>query len=127
MTQRMKELTATLSDLPSVRFVSFSVDPENDTVEVLAAYGREHGADPSRWSFLRGERAAIRSLSRDGFKLPVEDAEPGSAMPILHSPRFVAVDEAGGIRGYYDSSDPDAMKRLAFDARMLATAVERAR
>lgn len=127
MTQRMKELSAELSDLPPVRFVSFSVDPARDTVEVLAAYAREHGADPARWSFLRGEEEAIRSLSRDGFKLPVEDAEPGSAMPILHSPRFVLVDAAGEIRGYYDSGDPAAMKRLAFDARVLAGAPGTAR
>lgn len=123
MTQRMKELAADLSDDPRVRFVSFSVDPKRDTVEVLAAYGKEHGADPARWTFLRGEDPVIRPLARDGFKLPVEDADPNSAMPILHSGRFVLVDAEGSIRGYYESAEAEAMKRIAFDARVLAGAL----
>ena len=127
MTQRMRGLAAELSDDPRVRFVSFSVDPKRDTVEVLAAYAKENGADPARWSFLRGEDPVIRPLARDGFKLPVEDADPNSAMPILHSGRFVLVDAEGDIRGYYDSVDAEAMKRIAFDARVLAGSLPRAK
>ncbi len=120
MTSRMKALAADLRNEPDVRFVSFSVDPDRDTVEALARYAKEAGADPSRWSFLRTGRDRIRALARDGFKLPVEDADPSGAEPILHSSRFVLVDAEGTIRGWYDSEDAGKRVLLAKDARRLA-------
>jgi len=120
MTAKMKSLAGQLRDEPLVRFVSFTVDPDHDTPEVLARYGREHGADPSRWSFLRMEKESLRKLSREGFRLAVEDAGGGSSEPILHSTRFVLVDASGVIRGYFDSDEPGAMAALADGARRLA-------
>jgi protein SCO1/2 len=121
MTARMKSLQDQLRDEPRVRFVSFTVDPDHDTPEVLARYGAEHGADPSRWSFLRTDKEGIRKLCREGFKLAVEDADRAAPEPILHSTRFVLVDSGGTIRGTYDSSVPGAMTALAADARSLAS------
>jgi len=120
MTSKMKSLEARLRDEPRVRFVSFTVDPDHDTPEVLARYGKEHGADPARWSFLRTDTASLRRLCREGFRLGIEDAGPAAAEPILHSTRFVLVDATGTIRGYYDSDEPGAMKALEGDARTLA-------
>jgi protein SCO1/2 len=120
MTSRMKALAAELKDEPNVRFVSFSVDPDRDTVDVLARYAKEAGADPSRWSFLRTDRDRIRALAREGFKLPVEDADPNAGEPILHSSRFVLVDATGTIRGWYDSEDAGKRNLLVRDARRLA-------
>ncbi len=120
MTAKMKALSEGLRDEPRVRFVSFTVDPDHDTPEVLQRYAREHGADPARWTFLRIGKEELRRLVREGFKLAVEDASPGASEPILHSTRFVLVDAAGVIRGYYDSDEPGAMAALAADARRLA-------
>lgn len=120
MTAKMKSLASRLRDEPLIRFVSFTVDPEHDTPEVLARYGKEHGADPSRWSFLRTDTESLRRLCRDGFRLAVEDAGPAAKEPILHSTRFVLVDAGGTIRGYYDSDEPGAMEALAEGARRLA-------
>jgi protein SCO1/2 len=47
-----------------VRFVSITVDPERDTPQVLAQYGRNHGADPTGWAFLTGTPAEIRDVGR---------------------------------------------------------------
>jgi len=35
-----------------VQFISITTDPQNDTAEVLASYGPEHGLDQSNWRFL---------------------------------------------------------------------------
>ena len=120
MTQKMARLAADLKGIEAIRFVSFDVDPDRDGVPELAAYAKAAGADPARWSFLRGEKSAIVSLARDGFKLAVVDGDPKDPEPVLHSTRFVLVDAAGTIRGYYDSTDPEAMERLQADARRLA-------
>ena len=120
MTAKMKSLESRLRDEPRLRFVSFTVDPEHDTPEVLARYAKEHGADTARWSFLRTDTESLRRLCREGFRLAVEDAGPGAREPILHSTRFVLVDAGGTIRGYYDSDEPGAMEALEADARKLA-------
>ncbi|HYV20397.1 MAG TPA: FG-GAP-like repeat-containing protein [Verrucomicrobiae bacterium] len=104
ITARMAGLAAACASDPAlkdVRFVSISVDPEYDRPEVLRDYAERVHADPARWSFLTGTRAAVRGLVRDGFKLPVEDQDD-KAMPIMHSQSFVLVDRQGGVRSLVD-------------------------
>ena len=98
-----------------IRLVSFTVEPDYDTPEVLSNYARNHGADQEQWKFLTGTRDAIWSLSIGGFKLPVVDAPPQTAAPILHSPRFILVDRKGRVRGYYDSGDDSELLKLRRD------------
>ena len=83
-----------------VRFVSFTVDPQNDTPERLAAYALAHAAGPGL--DLRHRRPARRSTGspREGFKLAALEVPPGEQKdggdgPFLHSSKFVLVDGAG--------------------------------
>jgi len=41
--------------------------------------------------------------------------------PIIHSVKFVLVDQKGRIRGYYEGTKADELKKLAEDAATLAT------
>ena len=68
----MSELQKPL-EKTDVHLVSFSVDPEKDTPEVLRGYADKLQADPKRWDFLTGPKSAIYKLSHDGFKLAVSD------------------------------------------------------
>lgn len=98
-----------------VRLVSFSVDPEHDTPEVLAGYAAAHDAS-ERWLFLTGDRDEIHRLAREGFKLGVDvvpaDQAPGPGQAIIHSDRFVLVDAQGRIRGYYAPFDAGELEKL---------------
>lgn len=102
-----------------IRLISFSVDPYNDTPEVLREYANRYGADPERWLFLTGDPKTIQDLSVGGFKLALDPTGGTEAEPITHSSRFVLVDQAGHIRGYYGTEDADVLDRLAADARKL--------
>lgn len=124
LSARMAALAERTRDVPAIRFVSFGVDPEYDTPDVLAEYGRKLGADPARWTFLHGSRPVVRALIKDGFRLAVEDAPADSVEPILHSTRFVLVDGDGTIRGYYDGMEQAPVDVLETDARALAAALE---
>lgn len=105
-------------DLSAYRFVSISVDPDYDTPEVLREYARLVDADPERWFFLTGDFATIHALSQRGFHLGSgQDADTNE---ILHSTKFVLVDRAGKIRGYYDGTVPEEVAQLAKDARVIA-------
>lgn len=104
-TAKMAHLHEQLADLQSTDetyLVSFSVDPEHDTPEVLAQHAQQHHADVPQWRFLTGPRDEIWHLSKHGFKLAVGRNTPDEGSPLFHSPNIVLVDREGRIRGYFD-------------------------
>jgi len=117
ISSRMSELQKPL-EKTDVHLVSFTVDPEKDTPEVLRGYAEKLKAQPKRWDFLTGSRPVIDELIRDGFKLAVSDGSEEGGMPV-HSTRVVLVDRYGTIRGYYDALAPDAVTKLLADANHL--------
>jgi len=98
-----------------LHFVSFSVDPEQDTPEVLFRYADYYGADASRWSFLTGQKDTIYQLAHEGFNL----AAGHRGSEILHSTRFVLVDRNQQLRGYYDSRSKAHLQQLRQDIQTL--------
>jgi protein SCO1/2/putative membrane protein len=105
--------------LPQATYVSFTVDPANDTPAVLAAYAKNMSL-PEEWLFATGTYEQIQSLAKDGFKLSMG---PGSSAdePIIHSDRLVIVDRYGRQRGSFSTSDAEGMERLRAElARVLA-------
>jgi protein SCO1 len=117
ISSRMSELQKPL-EKTDVHLVSFSVDPEKDSPEVLRSYAERLQAEPGRWDFLTGPKSAIYKLSHDGFKLAVSDGSDAQGIPV-HSTRMVLVDRRGKIRGYYDAAEADAMTKLLADANHL--------
>jgi protein SCO1/2 len=113
----MSELQKPLAK-SDVRLVSFTVDPEKDTPEVLRTYADKLRKEPFRWDFLTGTLDTITSLSRDGFKLAIAEGEKPGAGPV-HSTRFVLVDRRGTIRGYYDALAADGVTKLLADTNHL--------
>jgi len=99
-----------------IRLVSISVDPTNDTPQVLMQYAQKAGAAPDHWKFLTGQRDAVWQLCKQGFKLPVGEAKD-DAMPIFHSPKFVLIDPYMRVRGLYDSASGSEMVRLLADTK----------
>jgi len=122
MTQRMRELTVQFDARAPIRFYSLSVDPVTDTPSVLAAYASKVRNDP-RWTFLTGERDEVIRLSVDGFKLAAGGAGAGSDR-LLHTSRFALVDAKGQVRGYYDSSEVEQMKKIVRDAKLLIEEID---
>lgn len=99
-----------------VRLVSFSVDPEFDTPEVLRAYAEKHGADQTRWHFLTGSAEAIRQTVVDGLKVSMGRSGPAEDLnSIFHGTHFVLVDRELRIRGYYRSEDAEQVDLLLRD------------
>ena len=114
MTQEMARLQSEFVTDP-VYFVSFSVDPERDTPEVLSRYARAYGADDRRWHFLTGDRTDIYALAKEGFTL----AAGHGGTDILHSTRFALITPAGHIYDHYDSRSGPALVRLRRDLKVL--------
>lgn len=123
LSTRMAELRRRLREQGlRARLVSFSVDPSHDTPEVLREYATHFGADEN-WLFVTGDRDALYRLIGQGFRLsvadrPTEQAGDGDEL-VTHSDRFVLVDAAGRIRGYYHGADLDAVPTLLRDLAAL--------
>ena len=123
ITARMKALGAEAKAKQiGLHLVSISVDPENDTPEVLKAYAGKNGLDLAYWSLLTGDYEAIKKTTLEGFKIGLEGKADASApdLGILHGSHLVLVDKSGMIRGYYRTSDDGEMKKLVEDAASLA-------
>ncbi|MGD1093450.1 MAG: SCO family protein [Bryobacteraceae bacterium] len=113
MSAQMHEVQTALAGSDGVKLVSFTVDPERDTPEVLAGYSNRYQAQPGRWFFLTGSQETLNDLSRKAFMLGDVNGS------LEHSTRFVLIDRASRVRGFYLTSDDDAIPRLVSDAKNL--------
>jgi protein SCO1/2 len=123
ITARMSSLQRELQQRDAdVRFVSFSVDPDHDTPEVLRRYASQHGAETSTWRFVTGDYEALKKTIVEGFKIALEGkAQEGAEhYGILHGSQLVLVGPDGTIRGYYGTADDAEVNRLRDDATRLA-------
>jgi protein SCO1/2 len=102
---QMREIQEDFKNEKDLPLVSITVDPTRDTPEVLSEYAQRFSADPGRWLFLTGEKETIYKFAQEGFHLGAVEIphkkRPESGASHTHSPRFVLVDRAAQIRGYY--------------------------
>jgi protein SCO1 len=123
ITRRMRDLQEQASkDGVKLQLVSFSVDPDNDTPEVLSAYAKQYGANLATWRFLTGDLEVVRKTSEQGFKLALDGKPtPGAEhLGLFHGSHLVLVDRTSAIRGYYRTSEDSQMTQILKDAALLA-------
>jgi protein SCO1/2 len=105
-----------------VKILSFSVDPETDTVEQLKRYADAHNSKGNQWNFLTGKRDAIYALARTSFFTlkPTEAENQGDVgSDFIHTNNFVLVDKLMRIRGYYDGTNPKDVDKMMHDMELL--------
>ncbi|HEY5957455.1 MAG TPA: SCO family protein [Polyangiaceae bacterium] len=104
------------------KLVSFSIDPDFDTPTVLDQYARRYAVDSERWRLLTGNSDRMKQLSEGTFRLAMSGRPNPNAdhLGMIHSGHLVLVDREGILRGYYRSSDDDAMQKLERDLARIA-------
>lgn len=117
MSSQLVRVQEAFRDDASVQIVSFTVNPEHDSVSVLQEYAESYGADPAQWTFLTGPREEIYSLARNGFYLPVQQV--AGEQDFIHSEKFMLVDKNHQVRGIYNGTDPVDVDRLITEIRVL--------
>tara|TARA_B100000989_G_C19516096_1_gene461709 strand:+ start:137 stop:727 length:591 start_codon:yes stop_codon:yes gene_type:complete len=118
MTYNMKSLYDDFSSSNDVQFISITVDPENDNIEVLKNYADINGINDQRWHLLTSELSKIKSLKRDGFMLFADDLPQG------HAIKFILIDENGNIRKYFDGTDEASLSILKKDISHLVKNIQ---
>jgi len=104
--------------LNDFRLVSFSVDPEHDSVAVLKEYAQKIKADPGRWYFLTGDKKAIYDLAYQGFMVNAME-DPTAPGGFLHSDMMLLIDRDKHIRGIYEGTSMKDVKRLIDEIKVL--------
>jgi protein SCO1 len=122
MTEQMERVHYKFKHNKQVKILSFTVDPETDSVAQLAQYAKQHNADPRQWHFLTGEKEALYKVARKSFFVlkPAAVRNQGDVgSDFIHTNNFVLVDRALQIRGYYDGTDPKDVDRMMRDMERL--------
>ena len=101
-----------------VRFLSFSIDPERDSVERLKYWADKYQIDPEQWWLLTGDKKVIYDMVIEEMKVGLVDGK-GIDTNFIHSDRFVLIDSNRHVRGYYSGLDKIALAKLSNDLVLL--------
>lgn len=115
MTTNMGYLQSKFKDNKNLRFLSITVNPEADSVSVLADYAKKVHADTKSWHFVTGNKDSIYNVAFSGFFVSVQkdSIAPGG---FLHSNMLILIDKNAHIRGYFDGTTHKIVKEQLIDA-----------
>lgn len=120
LNNNMKKIVADFANEPDIRFCSYTVDPETDSVARMKHYADSLGADPQKWFFLTGRKDSLYHLARSGYLL---DDPKNNAINIneqfLHTQFLALVDKGGRVRKIYDGLKKDELNELEKDINTL--------
>ena len=119
MCRKIRDLIQALNQDPAhpnpVRFVTITVDPAHDSLQLIKEFAGIYQAKPEEWLFLTGEKEPIYQLIRHGFKVAAWEnfgSDRLSGMEFAHSMHLVHVDESGKILGRYESMNDQDLYTL---------------
>lgn len=114
MNRRLSQVYEKYIEFTEVQFISFSMDPANDSIPVLANYAKKYKADANIWHFVHIKIESLYKLQK-GFLLPVSTVE----LTPNHYQQLVLVDKQNRIRGVYDSNSEADVLQLQDDLKVL--------
>ena len=120
MTANLSEIQTAFANNPKVKLLSHTVFPETDSVPVLKKYAVEHKVDDSKWNLVTGDKKEIYTMARKSY-LAVKLGKPSELYDMVHTENFVLVDTKKRVRGFYDGTNKEDMKRLIEDITFLAS------
>ena len=118
MKDHMVFLQKELQNNPNVLLLSHTVMPEIDSVQVLKAYALKKRVDDKKWNLVTGNKKDIFYLARTSY-LVVETGNPEELYDMVHTENFVLVDPKKQVRGFYDGTNMEDMKKLLNDIHIL--------
>jgi protein SCO1/2 len=119
LTRNMKRLQDAFKKTDTiVRFVSFTVDPERDSVERIKAYGDKFSIDHDTWWMLTGDRKVIYDVALNEFKASIA-SEGNIDTGFIHTEKFFLLDRDKVVRGWYNGLDSVNLGKLIKDVVLL--------
>ncbi|MDL2144127.1 SCO family protein [Flavobacterium tructae] len=118
MTTNLEDVQKAVLNNPKVMLLSHTVFPEVDSIPVLKAYAIKHGVVDSKWNLVTGDKKEIYTMARKSY-LAVKLGRPDQLYDMVHTENFVLVDQKRRVRGFYDGTNKEEIKRLLEDINFL--------
>lgn len=96
--------------------ISHTIDPDNDTVEVLKNYFESTGISGKKWQFIR---TSLSKTHEQAGRYMTAFKPNADGSDFFHSSYVSLVDKDQNIRGFYDVLIPDEVIRLKNDIKIL--------
>lgn len=120
MNSQLSRVQQAYKDDPELLFISHTINPLHDTVEVLKQYGEKYGAIKGKWHLLTGNKKEIYDLAKNSYLInAVED--DGTEEGFIHSEYLLLIDKQKRIRNLYDGTDSIQVNKLIEDIKLLKT------
>lgn len=128
MTHNLVQVQNFFKENDKIAFASFSIDPEQDTPEILREYAKNHGITNPNWNLLTADQETVMNLANKGFNIyaAVNDDEDGG---FEHSGKMALIDSQGNIVSrkdkygnpivYYDGLSDEGIQQLIEDISLL--------
>jgi protein SCO1/2 len=98
--------------------LSFSIDPERDSVPRLKQWADRFQVNPEQWWLLTGQKKDIYDLAIKEMRIGLVDGQ-GVDTSFIHTDHFVLIDTNRHVRGYYHGLDTMSLKQLSSDIILL--------
>ncbi|MCA1966294.1 MAG: SCO family protein [Flavobacterium sp.] len=128
MNESMLQLQNEFYGNPNFGIASITIDPSNDTPQVLKEHAKLLGVKHYNWHFLTGDKEYIYNLANKGFNLYAGENNK-VAGGFEHSGLFALIDKDGKIRCrkdaqgnpilYYDGLDAAGVEAIKEDIKKL--------
>ena len=118
MKTQMLRVYKAYQDLGEVGFLSYTIDPEYDTPEILKDYAHRLGIEGDQWQFVTGPQEEIYRIAQKYYMVTAQD-DPEAPRGVMHSGAFILVDKDKRIRGIYDGTKPEKVDILIADISTL--------
>ncbi len=118
MQDNMVEIQNAFKTNPKVMLLSHTVMPQIDSVPVLKKYALEKGVIDTKWNLVTGNKKDIFYIARKSY-LAVKTDTAGELYDMVHTENFILVDEQRRVRGFYDGTKKEDIKRLIEDIHFL--------
>ena len=119
MTKNMKYVDSALRNYSKhLALLSFTINPDYDTPNVLKRYMKKYAISSKNWLFLRGNEKQTHQLGIENFKV-FATRDDNVSDGFAHSGAFTLVDKEGFVRGVYIGTDSEEIKKLVNDTKLL--------
>ncbi|WP_046745664.1 SCO family protein [Kordia zhangzhouensis] len=117
MTKNMADIQKEILNDDDIMLLSHSVTPEIDTVAQLKRYAIEKGVIDKKWNLVTGDKKQIYDLARKSYLAVKSQGNEDYGM--VHTENFMLIDKERRIRGFYDGTKKEDIKKLLNDIEIL--------
>ena len=103
----------------NIKFLSFTVNPEEDSVAVLQQYAQNFGVQKDKWHLLTGHKSSIYLIARNIFRVAAIARGKNIEDDFIHSELLTLMDEEQRVIGYYEGTSASEVDRLIKDIKTL--------